>query len=200
MTAALWQHIGKICHVYMDNIVIWSDTIEEHTLHVQMVLEALRAARLYCNPAKCKFYLLELDFLGHHISECGIEANSSKIDRILHWPTPKSSTDVRAFLGLVRYVAAFLPRLADHTTVLTPLTTKDTRKHFPDWTTAHNDTFNAIKSLVLSADCLTTIDHLNPRDNKIFVTCDASDWRTGATLSFGPSEEMPVLSPSALSN
>jgi hypothetical protein len=187
--AALRDHIGEICHIYLDDIVIWSNNVAEHTKHIDLIMTALRKARLYCNPAKCKFYLLELDFLGHHISERGIEANSSKIDRILHWPTPKSSTDVRAFLGLVRYVAAFLPRLADHTTVLTPLTTKDARKHFPDWTTAHNDAFNTIKSLLLSADCLTTIDHLNPHDNKIFVTCDASDWRTGATLSFGPSWE-----------
>ena len=101
MTAALRQHIGKICHVYMDDIVIWSDTIEEHTLHVRMVLEALHAARLYCNPKKCSFYLLELDFLGHHISAHGVEAHSSKVDKILQWPTPKSSTDVRAFLGIV---------------------------------------------------------------------------------------------------
>jgi hypothetical protein len=112
--------------------------------------------------------------------------HSSKIDCITQWPTPKSSTDVRAFLGLVRYIAIFLPRLADYTTVLTPLTTKDCRKLFPQWTTAHEDAFNAIKALVVSANCLTTIDHADPGDNKIFVTCDASDWRTGATLSFGP--------------
>ena len=100
----------------------------------------------------------EVDFLGHHISPRGIEPNTSKVDRILHWPTPKCTTDVCAFLGLVCYIAVFLPKLVDHTTVLTPLTTKECRK----------------------------IEHLNPGDNKIFVTCDASDWRTGMTLSFGP--------------
>src|ERR1700683_5131870 len=189
MTAALRQHIGKICHVYMDDIVIWSDTIEEHTLHVRMVLEALRAARLYCNPKKCSFYLLELDFLGHHISARGVEAHSSKVDKILQWPTPKSSTDVRAFLGIVRYISNFLPKLADHTSILTPLTMKDARKHFPPWTPEHQHAFEAIKALVISRECLTVIDHDNLGQNKIFVTCDASDWRTGATLSFGPSWE-----------
>jgi len=69
------------------------------------------------------------------------------------------------------------------------LTTKDAHKHFPVWTNEHQHAFEAIKALVVSADCLTVIDHENPRDNKIFVTCDASDWRTGAVLSFGPTWE-----------
>jgi hypothetical protein len=189
ITAALREHIGKICHVYLDDIIIWSNNVAEHAKHLDMIMTALRKAKLYCNSKKCKFFQRELDFLGHHISERGIEANSSKIDRILQWPTPKSSTDVRAFLGLVRYISAFLPKLADYTVVLTPLTTKESRKIFPTWNNDHQAAFNGIKSLVTGIDCLTTIDHLNPRDNKIFVTCDASDWRTGATLSFGPTWE-----------
>jgi hypothetical protein len=190
VTAALREYIGKICHIYLDDIVIWSDNVADHTKHIDLIMRALRDARLYCNSKKCKFYQTELDFLGHHISERGIEPNSSKIDRILHWPVPKSSTDVRAFLGLVRYIAIFLPKLADHTVILTPLTTKEARKSFPAWTPTHQDAFESIKALVISADCLTTIDHINPGDNKIFVTCDASDWRTGATLSFGPTWEL----------
>ncbi len=152
-------------------------------------MEALKKAQLYFNPAKCKFFLLELDFLSHHISCRGIEPQSSKVEKVLQWPVPKSATDVRAFLGLVRYMASFLPKLADFTTVLTPLTTKEARSNFPEWTADHQFAFEAIKSLVVSAECLTTIDHQNPGDNKIFVTCDASDWRTGATLSFGTSWE-----------
>jgi RNase H-like domain found in reverse transcriptase/Integrase zinc binding domain len=92
-------------------------------------------------------------------------------------------------LGLVRYVAIFLPKLADFTAVLTPLTTKEARKEFPEWTSHHQIAFKAIKSLVVSCECLTTIDHQAPGDCNIYVTCDASDWRTGATLSFSPSWE-----------
>jgi hypothetical protein len=125
MTAALWGLIGKICHIYLDDIVIWSNDVAEHTKHINMVMEALLKACLYCNPRKCHFYLHEVDFLGHRISARGIEPQSSKVNRIHDWPTPKSATDVRAFLGLVRYISAFLPRLADHTTILTPLTTKE---------------------------------------------------------------------------
>jgi len=195
VTAALREYIGKICHIYLNNIVIWSDNITEHTKHIDLIMQALEKAHLYCNPKKCKFFRDEIDFLGHHVSVRGIEPNSSKIDQIMQWPVPKSSTDVRAFLGLVRYIAVFLPRLADHTTVLMPLTTKECCKAFPNWTAEHDDAFNTIKGLVLSAECLTTIDHTDPGDNKIFVTCDASDWQTGATLSFGPTWELSRLAP-----
>ena len=125
MTAALRELLGKICHIYLDDIVIWSSDVTEHTKHIALVMAALRKARLYCNPAKCRFYLKELDFLGHHISTRGIKPNSSKVERILNWPVPTSTTEVRSFLGLVRYIAVFLPHLADHTVILTPLTTKE---------------------------------------------------------------------------
>jgi hypothetical protein len=187
MTAALHKYIGKICHVYMDDIVIWSNSVAEHTEHIRLILTALREACLYCNSKKCDFFLLEMDFLGHHISTRGVEANSSKVDKILNWPTPKNATDVRSF---VRYISAYQPKLAEYTRVLTPLTTKESRRSFPTWTTERQVAFEAIKALIVSRECLTAIDHENPGNNKIFVTCDASDWWTGAALSFGPSWEL----------
>src|SRR3984885_10361784 len=71
MTAALCKLLGKICHIYLDDIVIWLDTVEQHTGHICLVLGALRKAKLYCNSKKCHFYLLKLDVLGHHISTQG---------------------------------------------------------------------------------------------------------------------------------
>jgi hypothetical protein len=73
--------------------------------------------------------------------------------------------------------------------VLTPLTHKLANVDFPTWSTEHQVAFDTIKSLVLSADCLTTIDHNNIKENKIFITCDASDHCTGAVLSFGKTWE-----------
>ena len=122
-----------------------------------------------------------------------IEANTSKVDKILNWPVPKNMTDVQSFLRLVRYIACFLPQLADFTHILTPLTTKEAHREFPTWTTEHNTAFKGIKALVVSCECLTTIDHNNLGDNKVYVTCDVSDWRTGATLSCRPSWESARL-------
>lgn len=109
--------------------------------------------------------------------------------KIAEWPTPRTATDVRQFLGLVRYLAISLPKLTDHTALLTPLTNKAIGKEPVNWLPAHQQAFEAIKSLVLSRECLMVIDHENPGDNCIFVTTDASDFGTGAVLSFGPTWE-----------
>jgi hypothetical protein len=122
------------------------------------VLKALCAAQLYVNPDKMHLFCTEIDFLGHHISACGIEADTKKLDRILNWPVPKSTSEVRGFLGLIRYIAAFLPPLADHTGVLTKLMMKDSEKNFPSWMPKYQVAFDAIKQIVTSCDCLTTID------------------------------------------
>lgn len=189
MFSALRPFIGKICHVYLDDIIIWSQTLQEHIRNVQTVLEALRAASLFCSPKKTQLFLTELDFLGHHISRRGLEASQDKVAKILDWPTPRNATEVRAFLGIVRYIAVYLPSLAEHTAVLTPLTTAESTKSFPPWTSLHQRAFDAIKSLVVSRECLTTIDHDALDSNTIWVTTDASDRGTGAVLSFGPSWE-----------
>jgi hypothetical protein len=131
MVAALQHLIGKICHMYLDDIVIWSNSVTEHAKHIDMVMAALAATKLHLNPKKCAFFHVEINFLGHHISAWGIKPNSSKVERILSWPVPQNATDICSYLGLVRYVAAFLPKLADHTSVITPLTTKNAHKHFP---------------------------------------------------------------------
>jgi len=112
-----------------------------------------------------------------------------KADHILAWPQPKSATDVCAFLGLVCYLAVFLPSLADHTGTLTELTTKDSKKTFPTWTDHYQTAFDSIKSIITSQESLTTIDLTKLPKYKIFVTTDASDKRSGTILSFGTTWE-----------
>ena len=102
------------------------------------------------------------------------------------WPTPTSTKQVRSFLGLVRYLSAFLPKLAEHTHVLDKLTKKEYNNTFPEWTSRHQTAFDNIKQLVTSTACLTTIDPTTMPKNKIFVTTNASDHGSGAVLSFGP--------------
>ena len=101
MNATLHPLIGKICHIYIDNIVIWLNTIAEHIKHIDIIMKALIASRLFCNPKKCDFFLTEMDFLGHHNSARGIEPNKSKIQKILDWLVPMNPTEVWAFLGFV---------------------------------------------------------------------------------------------------
>ncbi|GBE78908.1 hypothetical protein SCP_0201050 [Sparassis crispa] len=116
-------------------------------------------------------------------------ADPQKVEKILNWSVPHNSSQVRAFLGLVCYIAPFLPKLADHMHILNALTTKEAELNFPQWTLAHQRAFDDIKSLICSHKVLTVIDHDNMGNNHIFVSCDASDFRTGALLSYGKSLE-----------
>jgi hypothetical protein len=186
ITSALQDLISKICHIYLDNIIIWSANIAEHDKHICLVMDVLRKACLYCNPKKCEFFLLDIEFLSHHIFTQGMEPQMSKVDKILNWLVPKSALDIHSFLGLVRYLAKFLHKLADYTHILALLTTKATRCGFPIWTNEHQVAFESIKSTVISHNCLTVIDHADMGENKVFLTCNASNWCIGATLSYGP--------------
>ena len=123
--------IGKICHIYLDDIVIWSESVDEHITNLRKVMDALRKAKLYVNEKKMKPFCYEIKFLGHRISRAGIEADDDKVSKILEWPVPKSASDVRAFLGLVHYLNSFLPRLAIQGDILSRLTAKECDKKFP---------------------------------------------------------------------
>ncbi|PPQ76896.1 hypothetical protein CVT24_008781 [Panaeolus cyanescens] len=185
VTNALRKYIGKICHVYIDDIVIWSDSVDEHIRNCRLILQALRDAKLYVNEKKTNLFCNEIHFLGHKISRAGIEADNSKVQKILDWPVPTSATEVRRFLGLVRYLNAFLPKLAIQSAILDKLTTKSCNTNFPAWTQVHQSAFEKIKNIVTSRKCLTIIDRNLLHSHKIFLTTDASESCTGAVLSFG---------------
>ncbi|RXW12425.1 hypothetical protein EST38_g13429 [Candolleomyces aberdarensis] len=189
MVTALREHLRRICHVFIDDCIGWANSLRQHEENVRKLLDACRANGLYLNAKKSIVVSTSVSFLGHVIDRTGLHADGSKVDKVLNWPVPRSVKDVRSFLGLVRYLSAFLPSLAQHTAVLDPLTSNSLKTCFPDWTPAFQAAFDGIKNLVVSSDCLTFIDHENPGDNKIFVTTDASNIATGAVLSFGPTWE-----------
>jgi len=189
VTAALQTRIGKICHIYLDDIIIWSNTVENHIWDMQAILSDLRAAQLYINEKKTSLFQTEVNFLGHKISAQGIEADSKKVDTILAWPTLKTAMQTCAFIGLVRYLSAFLPGLATHTGALADLIIKEADRNFLKWMTVHQTAFDGIKKLVVSRECLTTVDLSLMPEYKIYVTTDMSDLGSGAVLSFGKTWE-----------
>jgi RNase H-like domain found in reverse transcriptase len=193
VTLALQELIGTICHVYLDDIIIWSSSLAEHEITIGKVLSALRKAHLYCSMKKLTLFTMEMDFLSHHILMNGIEVDSAKVTQVLNWPVPTLAKHVQQFLRLVRYIGHFLPLLAEHMVVLTLLTKKECNRAFPTWMNIHQYMFEVIKCLVVSRDCLTTIDHKTLGDNKIFVTCNASKRWTRAMLTFGQTWETACL-------
>lgn len=91
-----------------------------------------------------------MNFLGHTISQDGIEADEKKAEKIENWPVPTMATETHAFLGLVRYLSAFLPKLAVQSDLLSVFTMKEAEKKFPEWLPKHQLAFETIKSIVTS--------------------------------------------------
>ena len=155
---------------YMDDIAVWSQTLDKHTQNLTTLLQSLLDNELYLNPKKTKLFCSKIRFLGHRISAKGVEADESKTERVTNWPTPTCMKHVRAFLGLICYPSAFLPKLAQHTAVLDELTTKECNKTFPPWEKRHQTAFDTIVKappmvgptwtrvrVVLGSDCLPAL-------------------------------------------
>ena len=150
VTGILRPFIRKICHIYLDNIIIWSDSIEEHIVNVRTIMNSLQEAGLHVNCKKTKLFCKEINFLGHHISQRGVEADKGKVARTLDWPVPKCAKDVWQFLGLVQYLNTFLLKLAMQSDILNRLTWKDCSEKFPVWTQKYQEVFDAMKRIVVS--------------------------------------------------
>ena len=158
-TTLPWPCKNILEKYYLDNIIIWSQTTEEHIRNVWTILNALKEAKLYVNCKKTALFCDEIDFLGHKISCGGIKADNRKVEKILNWPRSNSATEVCLFLGLVQYLSTFLPKLAIQSEILTALMLKACEKNFPEWTQEYENAFKTIKNIVVSRECLTVIYH-----------------------------------------
>ncbi|GBG68171.1 hypothetical protein CBR_g2723 [Chara braunii] len=162
--------------VYIDDILVYNRTLEEHLFHLRTVLQRLRDHGFYAKLSKCCFAQTKVDLLGHQVSEHGLYMDDSKIQAIVDWPTPTSLPALRSFLGLTNYYGHFLKNYVVYTAQLTPLT----RGRLPfHWTPAHEDAFCSLKRLVTSALVLHLPDYSRP----FIVTTDTSDFAIGAVLS-----------------
>ena len=123
---ALRQHIGRICVVYIDDILIFSKTFEEHIQHVEIVLNALREARLQIRADKCVWFARELDYLGHHLSADGIAPTEEKVIAIRKARAPTNLKELRSFLGIANYYRRFVLNFAQIASPLNALLREDT--------------------------------------------------------------------------
>ena len=110
---------------YLDDIIIFSKTEEEHLEHLETIFNRLREAGLKLKLQKCSFFKKHIQYLGHLISDEGIQPLPEKLESIAKMPTPKNAKQVKQFLGLVGYYRKFIPRFADISRILTKLIRKD---------------------------------------------------------------------------
>ena len=99
--------------VYLDDIIIFSQTEEEHLKHLEIIFRRLKEAGLKLKRSKCSFMKLHIEYLGHLISEKGIEPMPDKLTAIKEMPAPRSPKEIKQFLGLVSYYWKFIPRFSD---------------------------------------------------------------------------------------
>jgi hypothetical protein len=175
------SHIGRGIYVYLNDIFVYSDTIDEHEHLLEEVLRILTGAQLYLSERKVEFFAERIDCLGHVIDERGIHADADKMATIRSWPTPKTVLDIQRFLGLVQYLAAYMPDLSAYTTPISSLT----RKGRPFvWTPLHDRCFDAIKGLACQVPILRPID--TAVKDPIWLITDASVVGVGCMYGQGP--------------
>jgi Reverse transcriptase (RNA-dependent DNA polymerase)/RNase H-like domain found in reverse transcriptase/Integrase zinc binding domain/Chromo (CHRromatin Organisation MOdifier) domain/Aspartyl protease len=170
------QHLDEFVVVYLDDILIFSKSKEDHYKHVETVLNKLRAHGLYANAKKCAFFKPELEFLGHIIGTHGIKVDPKKTKVINSWPKPTNVTDLRSFLGLANYFRRFIQGYSSMVAPLTDLLAKT--KSLTDWGPECDQAFNAVKHTLSNAPVLAHPDFTRP----FHVICDASMHGVGAVL------------------
>jgi hypothetical protein len=94
MNKVFMEYLDKFVNVFIDDILIFSKTEEEHEKHLRMVLEKLRSNQLYAKFSKCEFWLREVAFLGHVISAGGISVDPSKVNDVLNWMPPTNASKI----------------------------------------------------------------------------------------------------------
>ncbi|KAL0549383.1 hypothetical protein IC582_013865 [Cucumis melo] len=141
--------------VFIDDILIYSETEAEHEEHLHQVLENLRANRLYAKFSKCEFLLKKVSFLGHVVSSEGLSVDPAKIEAVTNWPRPSTVSEIHSFLGLAGYYRRFVE---DFSRIASPLT-QLTRKRTPFvWSPACESSFQELKQKLVTAPVLIVLD------------------------------------------
>jgi hypothetical protein len=161
--------------VFLDDILIFSKTLQQHEQHVRQVLGILRREKLYAKESKCELFKDEVEFLGHHVSGAGIRMMESKVKAVQEWPTPTKATHVRSFLGTAGYYRKFI---RDFSKISAPLTdlTKDNVTFV--WSSDQEAAFRKLKSTMAEAPVLILPDPNLP----FVINTDASGFAVGAVL------------------
>lgn len=173
------------CFTYLDDICVFGNNLRKHNENLIQVLSRLRQMGLRLNPSKCKFMQKQMLYLGHIISEKGIEPDPEKIAAIKGYPRPKDSQEAKRFVAFIGYYRRFINRFADLAAPLNQLSRKGVEFK---WTETCQKSFETLKSALLRPPILQ-FPNFEP-ENQFILKTDASNFALGAVLSNG--DDRPV--------
>jgi hypothetical protein len=125
MNKVFMEYLDKFIVVFIDDILVYSKIEEDHEEHLRLVLQKLREQQLYAKFSKCDFWLKEVSFLGHIITDGGISVDPAKVEDVLKWELPRTVKEIRSFLGLARHHRRFIEGFSKIVKPLTTLLEKD---------------------------------------------------------------------------
>lgn len=187
MNNVLHGLIGKTCLVYMDDVVVFSTSLQEHIEKLKQVFERFRMCRLKVQLDKTEFLKKEAEFLGHIITPEGIKPNPKKLQAIEKYPIPKTTKQIKSFLGLIGYYRKFIKDFAKITKPITKCLKKNAI--IDPNNSEYIEAFEMCKHILMNSPLLQSPDFSKP----FILTTDASNFAIGAILSQGtPGSDKPV--------
>jgi hypothetical protein len=174
MNSVFAPFLRKFVIVFLDDILIYSSSWEEHLQHLQLVLQQLRTSQFFAKLSKCSFGQTSIQYLGHIISDKGVATDPDKTLVMEQWPLPSNATELRGFLGLTGYYRKFVQ---NYEIITKPLTQLLTKKGFA-WSEEATAAFQQLKSAMMHTPVLALPDFNAP----FTVETDACDTGVGAVL------------------
>lgn len=177
---------GLKCFVYLDDIVIYADSLQTHERKLQEIFSRLNMHHLKLQPDKCEFMRREVAYLGHIITNEGVKPNPERVEAIVNYPVPTNVKELKSFLGLIGYYRRFIENFSKITRCLTNLLKKNVTFN---WTSTQQEAFQTLKNHLMSEKILQYPDFSKPFN----LTTDASGYAIGAVLSQGTiSKDLPI--------
>jgi hypothetical protein len=173
MNLVFMMELDQFIVVFIDDILVYSKSMEELEDHLRIVLQHLREHQMYAKFSKCELWIKEVPFMGHVVSPEGIAVDPNKVKKVLDWKLPTTVSEVRSFLVLAGYYRRFIPNFSKIVKPVTELLKKE-NKYI--WSDACDEAFKHLKKLLTTSPVLAQPNTTKPFD----VYCDASS--TGLAL------------------
>ena len=165
------------CVIYLDNVIVFGKTIEEHLSRLDEVLDRFREHALKLKPKKCEFFQEKVQFLGYVVSKEGVKPLPENIEKVKSWPIPQDVTDIRAIIGLGNYYHQFIKNYSEKVQPLAELTKKDVPFK---WTDEWQKAFDNLRDELIGAGL---VSHPQEDDGIFILDTDASGKTIGCVLS-----------------